>query len=300
MKLFRIILILNVYCLLSCSKDHIADCENLPHSPAQGWDINEILPYYKFPNFNPNNPNELLYEVHESAGVYKLFKYNLTTTQKQLVYTGENLFQPKWGKNDWILLNPDANIWKIKSNGDSLTQITFTNGDFAPEWNLTSDSICFYRSIGVFQKTIIADINGNALDTLDQFTSQCSWQNPNMIVTATGGSLFVIDVMSRQKTILLTQQEPSLNSACWLNDNNKIIYSAENGIFCYEMSANKSSNLISHCNTKYYQFPTYSAAINKLIWQRVDLTPNSTTLKVQSRLFMMNPDGTGETEIMIQ
>ena len=299
----QIVFLMFISSVVSCVKDAPIppekSCNDLPASPPIGWNYQIDSPYFMFPYFNPINPDEILFQEKYSS---KLFRYNLVTQQRSLIYSGTNLFQPKWGKNDWILLNPVGNIWKIKSDGDSLIILTNTHGDYAPEWNISGDKFCFYRSLGAFQKLIIADVNGTELETLNNFyTEQSSWQHSNLIITTSGMyGLHSIDPYTDLITVLLQQDEPTLESAVWLDNNVDILYTAENGIFKMNYQTKKITCILSSCSTRNYLFPTYSSISNKVIFQRLDQKAvNSSTVEISSRLFMMNPDGTGESEITI-
>lgn len=297
---------LSIFLFVGCTKDHLnidSNCSELPPAPIAGWNYQLDSVNYTFPFFNPSNSNEILYQKQESSGHKNLYKYNLLTKQKQIIFSDENYYQPKWGKNEWILLNPqDGNIWKIKSNGDSLIQLTFTNGDFAPEWNITSDKFSIYRTIGTFSKTVILDRDGNELDTLDNYySSQSSWQHPYFMATANEYGLRIINAETDTVAHLITQQEPSLTSAIWLSDQINIIYTAENGIFKINSQTKNISVIKSSCSTRKYLFPSYSPQSNKIIFQRVDLQQlNSSTVSVKIGLYMMNTDGSDEHEVRIE
>jgi hypothetical protein len=301
--------ILFIFIFTSCEKDsslsyssNANDCQELPGEPITGWNYLFDSGYTQFPYFNPNNSDEIIFQKKNySTGNLGLYKYNLVTHQKQLVYAGENWFPPKWGRNDWILLNPpDANIWKIKSNGDSLTQLTFTSNNFYPEWNL--DATKFAYANNSLNKTFICSPDGTVFDTLDYCgvgVGSC-WQHPTLIVGA-GVGLTIGDPYQDTFTWLFQQQEPPLNEACWLNDYVNIIYTATNGIFKINSQTKQITLIKSSCFTKNYLFLTYSTLSNKMIFQRVDQRAiNSTTVEVKSGLYIMNADGTDEREIIIE
>jgi hypothetical protein len=110
-------------CCISCHKDSLdneSTCDELPQGPPFGWSYIVDTPHYSFPYFNPNNPEQIIFQKKNyQTGAVSLLKFNLVTKVSSVLYAGENIFQPKWGKDGWILLNlSDNNIWKIKDNGD--------------------------------------------------------------------------------------------------------------------------------------------------------------------------------------
>jgi len=86
----------------------------------------------------------------------------------------------------------------------------------------------------------------------------------------------------------------------WLSAN-EFIWSYEKGIYKTNYITGAKNLIKASCRTRLYLDPTYHSNINKIIWTRVDLNQlNDFDIEVKSRLFMMNPDGSEETEIIIE
>lgn len=96
---------------------------------------------YKNNCVNPRNKNEfafLRWENNMQAGdnsdlcVYNMCSNTLKIIANQVAYSLD------WSVKDWIIYTgSDRNLWKIKSNGDSLTQLTFTGPyNNNAKWNL--------------------------------------------------------------------------------------------------------------------------------------------------------------------
>jgi hypothetical protein len=95
--------------------------------------------------------------------------------------------------------------------------------------------------------------------------------------------------------------EYNFSGGCaWLNEH-QFVWSYENGIYTTDYLTGEKNLIKSSCQTRMYQTPTYSPATNKIIWTRVDLKQlNDYDVEVKSRLFIMNTDGSEETEIIIE
>lgn len=314
-----------IFILQSCHKEPNQnntnnDCTPIPPYSLTGPGYQYVFSdtfSYAVPYFNPNNPNEIIfYQRNNTSGATALIKFNLITKQKFVIYTGVLIAAPKWGKNDWILLNfPDDNIWKIKSNGDSLTQLTHNGVNFYPEWNLdASKFICEYiinevnsNGINIQQYvTAIYDGNGNILDTLiNGIGPGCSWQHSYLIAGASyiSQSVYYINPLTDSKTDICSLPNNGVwtGPVVWTNDYQNIIWSCQEGIFQTNINSKNTLCIKSSCNAKFYHFCSISPISNKIIWQRVDQKLlSSSYVETKNRLFIMNIDGTAETEIKIQ
>lgn len=300
-----IFILLQCMFLISCKKENPikADCIPIPPYQHIGTGYNYILDstYYSRPNFNPNNPNEIIF-VKEKGLNNKLIKYNILTKEKQILYEGTIIFQPKWGKNDWILLNlPDANIWRIKSNGDSLTRITSRGGYYQPEWNIDCNNLVFYETNLPFNY-FISDTYGNILDSFpNNLPAIMKWHNDSLIYYQYIFNLYCLNIQTKTNTTLYTytDEDPEDNGIVLTNDN-RLLFCKKNGINSYALNSNTVSLIKATCNSRIYLFPTYSSLIDKIIWQRLDYTLiDNENVFVKSRLYIMNSDGSNENEILI-
>lgn len=298
-----ILLIILLVLISACKKENpvVSDCVPIPPYQEMGTGYNYILDsiYYTRPYFNPNNPNEIIF-VKEKGISNKLIKYNLLTKDKQILYEGTIIFQPKWGKNDWILLNlPDANIWKIKSNGDSLTRITSRGGYYQPEWNSNSDKIVFYESFA-YQNYFISDINGNILDSFpNNLAAPMKWYNDSLIFYQIHFNIYCLNINARILSVFYSHEANDAGGIL-ITKNADLIFSKTDGIFSINLSSKSLTKIKSTCNSKVYMWPTYSSITDKIIWQRLDYTLiDKQNVFVKSRLLIMNSDGTGEVEIVI-
>lgn len=156
MKIINLLYCFSIFAM-SCqpiqSEDSISEmdcnCTDLPiiDGPSFGYQfITNDSANYTRPFPNPNNADEFLF-IQRIKRFDALYTYNLKTKQKIKLLEGRILFVPKWGKNDWILVTrEDEQIWKLKSNGDSLQQLSQIAPNYVPEWDYKSEKIIFYKN----------------------------------------------------------------------------------------------------------------------------------------------------------
>lgn len=254
------------------------------------------------PCFNPNNENEFLF-VKSCIGdttYASIFKYNLYSETTTHIYSGVLWSRPVWGKNDWILFSVYGNIYKIKSNGDSLTKLTNLNNLHHPIWNYDGTKfLAFTEASNLF--SLLFDMNGNILDTI-YFgqTSNSNFQNPNYIVSneCHNVSFFNLNTNNIEFNYNYSKLISAMwGSVFWLSDN-EVIYSNIAGLNRLSIPSLNNQNFKKSCNSKLYQWGDINSSKTKMIWSRGDYTQiDECTLKFKSRIYLMDIDGNNEQEI---
>lgn len=216
MKRITLLALLSIFCLCSCNpeKDNILPnpINEIEEEPCL-WDayVTKVVnqdssieflqcpfePFehyigkyrYSYPEFNPKNPNEFAYIRYDNEGhglIHELWIFDFCTGENRYV-TDKIMTRLDWSVKDWLLFTgKDRQLWKIKSNGDSLTQLTFSGfSNFDGKWRSDGNQFLF-KKIGQQTWSIIADADGNHLDTLDRINSfRTYWKNSKEIY-ATG------------------------------------------------------------------------------------------------------------------
>jgi len=291
-------------------------CEDFP--PPLGltnWVWEKQYPYYFYPCFNPNNADEILFcedRLESEQVISSIIRYNLVTKERQLIFEGRVGPRPRWGRNDWILLNLfDGNnfdVFKIQSNGENLTQLTFSGNCFYPEWDEAGERIIYELGFTSPTQFIIMNKDGVVLDsTLVGVGPGGSWQHDSLIVNGNFRGLFVGNPSSDLYDYeMLSNVEPNSQSAGgaeWVDDENAI-WTHTSGVYSTNVITQETTLLKETCNSDYYELPTFSEQLDKVILQRkcktitsreVDNNKGTST----SNLFMMSTDGTDETLIRI-
>ncbi len=128
----------------------IYTCSTLPTPPANfGWrdsitDLNKSINCFMY---NPINLNEVILIVNgDITGYNKMYSYNIPTQKLKYIATASH-FPPQINKYGWIIYSTiDNNIYKVKCNGDSLTQLTFGYYTKDPKWDFTHTNFYYFQA----------------------------------------------------------------------------------------------------------------------------------------------------------
>jgi hypothetical protein len=115
------------------------DCEDSPDFDETG-NVNylEVGNQYKFPVFNPNNSNEIIYyeEIRDSIGIItnqQLIKYNIVEDSKTVLKSHIDLsVPPVWNKNGLIAFRSGTTGYITLINDDGSNQIQFSDYPTGP------------------------------------------------------------------------------------------------------------------------------------------------------------------------
>jgi len=320
---FCLIITLIIYLFLSCHKDKTSNNCNCNH-PADFCTDNyfpnidlsqphiDYMFYYdtnyvKWTYFNPNNVNEIIYCKDVGFRSTQIIKFNLSNKQKQILHTGFLLSPPKWGRKHWILLTHGAQIWKIKDNGDSLTQLTFTYANYNPEWNYAGDKfITEFTGYSSNTYSRIYDLNGQVTDSLPYFLYGEVWQNDSLMIypgiqTYTIG---VTNILNKSSYTLYNDgiiKDDMILSVYWLPDFNEIVFTSPKGIYKYNIQTNKITCLKLKCKNDMYLNPCIFYPGNKIMFYKEHQKyMGNMEVLISSKIVLLNLDGSGEQEIKLQ
>ena len=135
-------------------------------------DTNEQDRYdYEYPVFNPNNGEEFAYlrrDNHEPGFRSEVWIMNGRTGETRMI-ADQALSYLDWSPYDELLfMGLDRHVYKIKSNGDSLKQITF-EGDWNryPYWTHTGNTFTINRQIGSDEYSLLISRSGEIIDSIE-------------------------------------------------------------------------------------------------------------------------------------
>jgi Tol biopolymer transport system component len=295
-------------------------CERfyLPESPIPY--PTRPLPIQRYsPCFNPNNGNEFVY-VHQDleAKTTMLIKYNLLTQQQAILLPQVGIVeQPNWGVNGWIVFSNGKNIYKVRDNGDSLTQLTFEYTNQQP--NVFGDKILYTTSEGPTGSAGISiiDMQGNKVE--DVFYSTLGVVLKKNVINGLGeiaGSLNryklgAYHLTTKKLEVFLSNDtgyyQRIISDKCWHPNNTDIYFIAApiGGNDTTRLGINKinkrtqQETLIKNvCATRAYYYVSISPDGKKLLVERenVTLVENYTRL-VGSDIYIMDIDGRNEKKV---
>lgn len=313
----------------SCKKKVIESNILIPHEAIDYVDCNcpsYDLPYntplepiygetnYHSPQINPNNPDEIAFTSapYGYGNQSQIIIYNLATQEKRILLN--NVWFPSqlsWGKKDWILFLSNQQLYKIKSNGDSLTPLGYHDTLFHAMWNSIGDRfIAFHKwKLPTEPRTFIFDVNGNVIDSI--FSSQWyhitgTWSHPEYYLNSYYSDIRLIDLNT--KKIIKHIKSPSLNEHTqlglytvvnWVSPT-KLIFNAGSGLYTYDLANDQIKHYRCDCNFKIMEF-CHAADFSRIVITKSSYHPtgNNINFYTESKLYELNPFTMEEEEIII-
>lgn len=268
-------------------------------------------------SFNPNNSNEFVAGVIDNTDTgfnreTKLAVYNLSEKRFDFIHQAVIWDSPQWGSKNWIMFEGRGQLYKIKPNGDSLTQITSTNENYHACWSPEGDKIAYmslFSNISSGNRYLaIADANGNLIDTTFSGFSG-AWGKNNLICSLKFGDLnhllfYEYPSLKLKKEInALDFKAPSaatIDDLDWIPNSNKVVWTCSEGIFVTDYDTEKTTLIKSGCETKAYTRISISPDGKKILSNVVhsEVNRKKKQIDVFSKLYLMNIDGTGEEELI--
>jgi hypothetical protein len=218
-----------------------------------------------YPCVSPLNTNEFAYilSYKEKSGLYI---YNMVQKSSSLVikfvpkvYNGYPAIGVRWSKKNWLIFEDlYNNVFKVKPNGDSLIQLTFTGSDFKPEWNFDGTLFCTEHYSNIVKKhfTIIRNELGNEIDTIQYGNIQAigappSWNNEKYILGTNDIGIILYDF--KIKIVKEIPTDLSIGFPSWFS-NNEFVYSGINGIYTYNILNSQVKQIRSTINSNQYNY----------------------------------------------
>lgn len=305
--------------LPACRKDHPlgqevlpAECVPTPPIPMLGWNFQVPEHAINGPRFNPNDGDEILFVERPfgSETDYKLHRYRISTGVSVVVRSGSNLvnihYPANWGSNGWMLINlrdVGENIFMMKDNGDSLTQLTSTSKNFHPLWSPEGNAFGYQHQLGG-SYPVIVDLGTNHSDTVTGvFTTTC-WYAPTSTVYLENG---VWTWQMGSDPVKVSDLPADLyawgdlgSGIVVLNDHSTALWMQAGGLYRTSLTDGGTSKVFSTCNSQYFVGLDYSPQTNKLVTTRITRTPaGDRDLRISTDIVLMNPDGSGQEVLNI-
>lgn len=205
--------------------------------------------FTKLLEVNPNDENEIVY----SEGVYpnvKLVFYNKSDQTKNIIYNDNITNKISWSVKDWILFQrfSDRSVFKIKSSGDSLTQLTFGDTYHFGTWNYTGERFLVHDKKTSHTRTMIMDENGQITDSVKLWDhTSGTWNHPFYYLGSHSTEIIVLNV--ENKTIRKKIDFPvgsDIRVLGWVSLD-EFWYLNGNKLFRYHLPTNKTKLLKCEC-----------------------------------------------------
>jgi hypothetical protein len=303
----------NGVCEQNLDTNSIEDCPGCePLAPWSGGMFDQTYHdsiSYCSPLFNPNNNDEIIFlQYNEPYSLTpSLYKLNLITGEKTFIYEGPlSGIDITWGDDDWILLPlTDHQIWKIKSDGSNLTQVTSDGKWFHPVFNPDGNRFVAWRGYvnnnSENYRYKIWDMNGNVIDSF--FLQEClvaKWSNTGFGGTNSTEDIIVMDPSSGEIISQINTPLENYQHFSWISESEALI-TALKGVFRYNIYSHTFTKLKCHCSSRRFLISTVNNDQSKVIFQVTEYRrlEDEPTIMTKSYLVMTNIDGTNEQVIDI-
>jgi hypothetical protein len=329
MKYSRGLFLCLVLLVLACKKEI-----NEP-SANQGSVLSDTLdcPPYELPNeslsvlhswsnynkmmpcFNPNNNDEFLYiDKIPGSPFSDMCIHNLVTGETNCILSGQTyLSQPRWHANDWILFRGNGdNIFRIKSNGDSLLQITTSSVFQRPVWRpdglawIANNVVEFTGNIEVY------NLSGEIIDVIPgEVFHYGDWSVDNRIVTHRPNNFDphqiawteVENVSWQLLNFDTASPQPSLRDLHWIPMSDEVMISQlYEDISRINVFTGEKIRVTDRCIGTYYEYFSINNSCSKIVAQLISpeqiYSDGWFNIIIQkSEIVIMNFDGSGQQVI---
>jgi Tol biopolymer transport system component len=278
--------------------------------------------HYTYPIFNPNNSMEIAYikeNIYE--GIREIWKFNLCTGEKHLI-TDNARFHLDWSVKDWIVYTGTGNqLYKVKSDGDSLIQITNAPGlHREARWNEQGSKIVYinWSDQGTF--IILANESGIILDSSIKpqiaGIGGLNWKDGKI----TGGNtvdseerivvigeidfeteeLTPIDILDLPDTTLNLHNSDFPQTSSYIGASNKLFYTSEHQMYVYDINTQSRTIITTGADNRGYESAEVSSDGKTIIYTRIDrIQIDNCNLEYTELLYLMDIDGGNERIIEI-
>ncbi len=300
-----VVLFMCCWLVNGCKKDvhfpegHCYTQQELPQNFNLIEPIGKSL-YYKYPVFNPGNNNEFLcLQINQSSLSYDLVSYNIATTTMHEIYAGAGTTPASWSIKDWVTFEKGGDIYKAKSNGDSLVQLTFSGQEILPVWinNGTAMAVIHHTTSNTIY---ILDEEGLPVTNLNiDAPGSLSWCRQNgLLAYGSGTQILTAAVAPFQPQGYAIQGITSTGCVCWLNSNT-ILYSLDNNIYKLSIPGGSISLLKQGCANKSYGALSVSGDGEKILVavKEIKVDYDNKVFIDNDAFYLMNADGSNETRI---
>lgn len=269
------------------------------------WSINyEPLPGYSRgeveSQFNPDNPYEISFfsKIEDKHGI---FVYNFCTNTTRFVIGSDFYYYGyTWGPGEWLFFTAyDQNIWKVKSNGDSLSQIT-TSGQYNSKVKVSPDGK--YISFRELQQFKLLNTSDNTITVTSILPTWYYWLSNDEILSISFTEFEIYNIHTQAKVKYSKVLNDNL-SPLYLNTKSKTFYyfysalfneQEDSYIFATNLVTHKTDTLGRAYDSYFYAIGDYNEQVDKCLvnlvlqnWKNDDYTINM----LQSAILTQIGDG---------
>ncbi len=261
------------------------------------------LPYhFSLPIVNPNNPYEFVYQKAQTDAVmpYELWKFSACTGQATKLADNQ-YYSLDWSSKGWILFTGTGHaIYKVKENGDSLTQLSTESGyNRAGRWSPSGNLYWNERDDGAYIKyadgSLYKKINTIPFGPKD-------WINDSTLLGWRDNNFYAMSINTESLTLLNNSWTPSIASY-FLDRENMVCYVQSIDVnnhtrpfVKYDLKGSNTTDTIK-INYESYNYGYGSFVNNQLLVGLLRIHwKDSANNEVYARrnIMLLNTDGTNE------
>lgn len=306
--------------LAACRRDPVVpgglNCDCLRQEREIGeWQFEFPMNMIGGVRFNHRHPGEVIVtrargHLDLPQGIWRHHPGSGNLVEVLSEQTGYVTSIPRGSWSGWITFamasdfNPiNSNIWIMKENGDSLTQLTFEGNSYGPLWDWHGERICYYKgawqSYEQNQHNIMIDLSGAVLDTAEFFGAwwvAAAWTSSGTVVSQWYDGIYKSNAGHDVRKVhgwpgALWEDGIALGLARTA-DPDVFVWSHKCGLYRTKLSTGETEVLRCTDHSQYFVGLDYSPELNKLVSLWVTRTPiNDHTLRITNDVVLMDPDG---------
>lgn len=281
--LIAAMLLLNVFSCDRPLENIVSNCDDFKFVDENLLEYPEKL--FSAPCFNPENSNEFIYveyEPYEEVYNKKLWKFNLLTKEKTFI--ADNVWcNPKYGLHEWIFFNRfNEQIWKVKSNGDSLQPLFTQELNYDVEACVSDERIVFRRIIESDYFAMFSDYDGNILyKIVDNVYSDGSWSSDgNKLLstysftnTARGIAVYntLYNLLYKFNHGEYESNDDAIHGMDWYVDSENFVWCKRDGVYRVNINSGLQELLIEGCSASEYGYPSFSPNNSTILLEHYSL-----------------------------
>lgn len=326
-----LLLLIGTISLLSACRDHDdaapCDCPDIGgpakwnarfEPPVSGPDLS-----YHQPSYNPANARELVYRRSSRAELNQRVQPVPTVglwtgsalggSQSPLMRGYDVFFDPNFGPNGWVAFQRGGQIWKAKTNGDSLRQLTFRSGPhYTARWSHDGTRLVCQQPEGLTGNHLIMDKDGNPVRALrlDNTRFALAWapDGNSLLIeydpTGHDMGLATYDLRTDRLETVVTIPKTEHTSgavygAAWLPDGKSIVWCCDQGLYKTELATRRTVRLRSSCRGRRYENPAVSPDGRQLAVERTDqrVSDDGYSMRTEINIWTLDLDGRNEQQV---
>lgn len=267
-----------------------------------------------YADFVSDNSNEIVsyYSGYLTSYNSSLVKFNLVSKEFETIFENpEILSLPELSNTNWLIFTgSNYQIWKIKIDGDSLTQLTSNGVNFEATWSPDGERFIYKQDypIGTYN-TIIADKNGNNLFSLNgnYKIRQPAWSPDGRYIACSNYSGFytnidLIDATTWEVQTLIEGEDiftEQVQCIDFLPDSKSIIWATNTELRKTDIETGLTEVLSTTCDSQDFDeinisFDGKTILVKKTIYSYYD----SKHLMLAPKVFLIDSQGNEINEII--